>query len=83
MSHLPLVMQETSVATRTYELVTSIHATRMKWLVLILRMQDGRLVKTALQQMYNNRKVGDLLMDAPMTQQEWQELFTKASDKDE
>ena len=44
-------------------------------------MEDGRLVKMAVQQMYDNRKEGDLLMDAPETKT-WQELCRKAADNE-
>ena len=61
------IREEASAATRSYDLVASIRAKRLKWLGFILRMEDGRLVKMAVQQMYDNRKEGDLLMDAPET----------------
>ena len=73
------IREEATEATRTCDLLTSIRATRMKWLGQILRMGEDRLVKKAVKTLYKNRKFGDTLMDAPTAP--WRELCNMASDE--
>ena len=72
--------EEASEATRTYDLLASIRATRMKWLGQILRMGEDRLVKKAVWTHFQNREFGDILMDVPMSVT-WCELCIMASDE--
>ena len=74
------IKAEASVATRSYDLVASIRATRLKWLGQILRMGAGRMVKAAAKLMFEQRKEGDLLMDVP-TASSWQQLCDMAADE--
>ena len=74
------IRAEASAATRTYDLVASIRATRLRWLGQILRMDEGRMVKKAVRLMHGQRKEGDLLMDTPATAT-WQELCDMAADE--
>ena len=74
------IRAEASAATRTYDLVASIRATRLRWLGQILRMDEGRMVKNAVRLMHGQRKEGDLLMDTPATAT-WQELCDMAADE--
>ena len=76
------IKEEATEETRTYDLVASIRANRLRWLGNILRMDDERLLKKAAQQMFGQRKEGDLLMDAPAANT-WQELCKMASDEKE
>ena len=59
--------EEASEATRTYDLLASIRATRIKWLGQILRMGEDRLLKKAVRTLFQNRKFGDILMDMPIS----------------
>ena len=63
---------------KTYDVVTGIRATRMRWLGRILQMDDGRMVLQATKTMYENRRDGDLLMDVPETG-DWEELRAMAT----
>ena len=66
--------EEASETTSTFNLVKWIRARRHQWLGHILRMDDRRMLKTAVRYIYNNRQDGDLLMDAPVTDS-WEELM--------
>ena len=72
------VHEEAKSEGKTYDVVAGIRATRMRWLGQILRMDDGRMVLQAVKMMYDNRREGDLLMDAPVTS-DWDELRSMAS----
>ena len=67
-------------------MVAGIHATRLRWLGCILRLQkrkgEVRLVKKAVKMLYHNSSAGDILMDAPATTS-WDELCEMAEDKKE
>ena len=58
---------------KTYDVVAGVRATRMRWLGQILRMGEDRMLSQAVKTMYENRRDGDLLMDAPETGN-WEEL---------
>ena len=72
------VAEEAVVATTTFNLLMWIRCRRLQWVGHILRMQDSRLVKRALQHIYTNRQVGDLLMDIPKDAT-WAELQNMAT----
>ena len=72
---------EASKETRTFDLVSWIRARRLQWLGHILRMDDDRLVKKAVELMYTKPQKGDLLMDAPATSS-WDELCKRAESRD-
>lgn len=55
---------EAKSTTTTFNLVNWIRSKRLKWVIgHILRMTDTRLVKQALQHIFDNPQTGDLLMD--------------------
>ena len=72
--------QEATEATCTFNLVRAIRARRLQCLGHILRMDEGRLLRKAVQHMYTHRSEGDLLMDAPKTTS-WLELKQWAKDR--
>ena len=74
--------EEATESTRTFDLIASIRAKRLKWLGLILRMDEGRMLKSAVKLMYDNRKEGDLLMDVP-TASSWEGLCNMAKNEKE
>ena len=74
------IREEAKVGTRTLDLVRLIRARRFKWVGHILRMKDSRLVKQGLQQIYENRQEGDILMDVQHTSN-WEELVSLATDR--
>ena len=74
------IREEAKVGTRTLDLVRIIRARRFKWVGHILRMGDNRLVKQGLQQTYENRQEGDILMDVQPTSS-WEELVRLAADR--
>ena len=65
---------------KTYDAVAGIRATRLRWLGKILRMDDDRMIKNAVNMQYHSRQEGDLLMDAP-TSTIWEHLVKIAEDK--
>ena len=67
------IREEATIGTRTFNLVKWIRARRLKWVVHILRIEDSRMLKQALQVIYDNRQEGDILMDVPK-QKTWYEL---------
>ena len=73
------IREEATEATRTYDLVASIRATRLRWLGQILRMGEDRLVKKAVRTLHMDGRVGDILMDAPKAT--WRELCLMAADE--
>ena len=73
--------EEASDGSRTFDLLMWIRARRLQWLGHILRMDDGRLIKRAVQVMYETPQAGDLLMDAPRSAS-WEELCLRASHRD-
>ena len=73
------IREEATEATRTYDLVASIRATRLRWLGQILRMEEDRLVKKAVKTLHQDRRVGDILIDAPKAS--WRELCIMAADE--
>ena len=80
-------IREEATKGKTYDVVTVIRATRLRWLDHILRMQkrksgEERLIKKAVKVLHANRSPGDLLMDAPETAS-WEELISLAEDKKE
>ena len=52
----------------------------MKWVGHILRLEDSRMLKQALQVIYDNRQEGGILMDVPK-QKTWDELEELAKDR--
>ena len=74
--------EEATESTRTFDLIANIRAKRLKWLGLILRMDEGRMLKSAVKLMYDNRKEGDLLMDAPAASS-WEGLCNMAKNEKE
>ena len=69
------IREEATIGTRTFNLVKWIRARRLKWVGHILRLEDSRMIKQALQVIYDNRQEGDILMDIPK-HKTWQELVT-------
>ena len=63
---------------KTYDLVANVRARRLKWLGQILSMNDDRMLKQTVQHMYQHRREGDILEDAPHTDT-WEELTTFAT----
>ena len=59
------IREEVSRKTRTFDVVDHILSRRLQWVGHILLMKEGRLVHQAVRYMYEHRKDGDLLMDAP------------------
>ena len=51
------IKEETAAEKRTYDLVVSISANRLCWLGLVLRMKEGCVVKTVVQQINVQRTV--------------------------
>ena len=58
---------------KTYDVVAGVRAKRMRWLGQILQMDESRMLSQAVKTMYDNKRDGDLLMDAPETSN-WEEL---------
>ena len=50
------IREEATEATRTYDIIASIRATRMRWLGQILRMGEDRLLKKAVKTLFQDRK---------------------------
>ena len=63
---------------KTYDVVAGIRATRLRWLGQILRMKEDRMVHKTVKIMYEDRRDGDLLMDAPKAAS-WEELKKMAA----
>ena len=74
------IHDEAKDGTRTYDVVAGIRATRLRWLGKILVMDEDRMVLRAVKLMFENRREGDILMDAPDAGT-WEELRGKAKDK--
>ena len=72
------IKEEASVG-KTFDLVKWIRARRLKWVGQILRMEDSRMLKQALHQIYEHRQEGDLLMDTPRVS--WKRLKVLAKDE--
>ena len=75
------IAEEAMVATTTFNLLMWIRCRRLQWCGHILRMHDERLVKRALHHIYQNRQLGDLLMDVPAGSS-WAELQEMATSND-
>lgn len=75
------IREEAQKEGKTFDAVASIRATRLKWLGSILRMDAGRMVQKAVKQLYQCRQEGDLLMDAPASDN-WEDLVAKAKAND-
>ena len=73
-------VREEATDGKTYDVLASIRATRMRWLGKILQMKEERMVLRAVKMLYHNRKEGDILSDAPATDS-WEELRELAKDK--
>ena len=73
------VHDEARDGTRSFDLVRWIRARRAQYLGHILRMDPSRMVYKAVQYMHENRRQGDLLMDAPPYS--WRELVQFAADR--
>ena len=78
-------IHEEATTGKTYDVVAGIRATRLRWLGHILRLEktpkgEERLIKKAVKLIYHNRAEGDILMDAPSTNN-WQELIKAAQDR--
>ena len=69
--------EEAKQDTKTYDLVAGVRARRLKWLGQILTMKQDRMLHKAVKSMYNNRRPGDILMDAPASSN-WPELIALA-----
>ena len=59
------IAEEANIDTTTFNLVMWIRCRRLQWCGHILRMQDERMVKWSLFHIYENRQLGDMLMDIP------------------
>ena len=75
-------VREETTEGRAYDVMASIRVTRMRWLGKILQMKEERMVLRAVKMLYQNRKEGDILTDAPATDS-WEELRELAKDKKE
>ena len=71
------IREEATEGSRTFDAVSTIRATRLKWLDCILRMGPGRMVHIAVKKLYASRLEGDLLMDAPASTS-WSDLVAQA-----
>ena len=74
------IREEVTEATRTYDLLASIRATRLRWLGQILRMGEDRLIKKAVKTLFKNRKYGDILTDTPISAS-WSDLCKMVADE--
>ena len=63
---------------RTYDVVAGMRATRLRWLGQILLMKEDRMVHKTVKMMHENRRDGDLLMDAPKSAN-WEDLIKMAA----
>ena len=88
MSHITgkSVKEEASKETRTFDVLRWIRARRLQWAGHILRLkpknadEQPRMIFTAMRHIYDNRKKGDLLMDAP-PHKDWADLLKLAADR--
>jgi hypothetical protein len=71
---------EASPRNQTFNILEAIRKRKHEWLGHILRMEDCRLVKHAVQMQYNNNDMTNLLLDAPPTET-FQELVRLASSR--
>ena len=71
-------IREEATEGKTYDVVAGIRATRLRWLGQILRMKEDRMVHKTVKIMYEDRRDGDLLMDAPKAAS-WEELKKMAA----
>ena len=80
------VKEEASKDTRTFNVLKWIRARRLQWAGHILRLkpknadEKPRMIFTALKYIFDNKKQGDLLMDAP-PHNNWEDLLKKAEDR--
>ena len=54
-------------ADKTDNVVAGVRVKRLKWLGQILRMDEERMLLQTVKMMYADRREGDLLLDAPVT----------------
>ena len=88
MSHITgrTVREEASKESRTFDVLKWIRARRLQWAGHILRLrpktegEKPRMIYTALRHVFENKKKGDLLMDAP-PHRDWEELLKLAADR--
>ena len=59
------IQEEANTTTTTFEIIVWIRAHRLQWLGHILCMQADRLVHQAAHHIYENKRAGDMMMDAP------------------
>ena len=77
------IRDEATKGLRTFDIIAWIRARRLQWMGHILRLKgkdEQRLIHKAVEYMYANRKVGDLLIDIP-PHRDWDDLKKKASDR--
>ena len=72
------IHEEAKTEGKTYDVVAGIRAKRMKWLGQILQMDENRMLHKAVRMMYESRRSGDILMDAPKTTC-WEDLREMAA----
>ena len=72
--------QEATAATTTFNILKWVRARRLQWLGHILRLPEGRLVRTAVEQIHSSRAEGNILMDVPECT--WQDLLKAAGKRD-
>ena len=59
------IHEETTKDNNTYDAVSDIRTTRLKWIGFILSMVSKHMVHIVVNKLYNNRLDGYLLVDAP------------------
>ena len=74
------IAEEANIDTTTFNVVMWIRCRRLQWCGHILRMQDERMVKWSLFHIYENRQLGDMLMDIPPGLS-WTQLQKMAADR--